>query len=408
MKKFGLLGRKLSHSFSPQIHSMLYDAPYSIFEREPEDVKNFMESGIFDAINVTIPYKKDVVPFCSEVSETVKRIGSVNTIVKKSDGGFYGYNTDYYGLSYMIIKSGISVKGKKAIILGSGGASLTGQCVLKDMGVSSLTVISRTGDDNYDNLYEKHGDTEIILNATPVGMFPKNYESPVDITKMPKLAAVFDMIYNPAKTKLILDAEEKGIPYVNGLSMLVAQAKKSAELFLGTGISDEKIEEIIKKLEQQTKNIILIGMPGCGKTTIGNKLSKALNRPFIDTDSEIEKSEGRLPSEIINQDGEDAFRKCETKVLAEVSKQSGTIIATGGGIVTREENIPLLKQNSVIFYLNRPLSELSSKGRPITQRHGVNELFEIRKTLYEKTSDFEVKVHGIEKTVNKIKELFFA
>lgn len=407
-KKFGLLGRKLSHSFSPQIHAMLYDEPYDLFEREPDDVENFMNDYDFDAINVTIPYKKDVVPFCAELSETAKRIGSVNTIVKRADGSFYGDNTDYYGLSYMILKSGISVKGKKAIILGSGGASLTAQKVLSDMEVSSLTVISRTSEDNYDNLYEKHSDTEILLNATPVGMYPKNGETLINMDKLPNLIAVFDMIYNPSKTRLLLDAESRGITFVNGLSMLVAQAKKSAEIFLGKSIPDSKTEEIIKALEQQTKNIILIGMPGCGKSTTGKKLSKMLGRPLLDTDTELEKSVQKTIPDIIQQQGEVEFRKLETKILDDVSKLSGKIIATGGGIITREENIPLLKQNSVIFYLSRPLSELPYKGRPLSGKYGVEALFNERKPLYEKAADFKIDVCGINETAQKVKELFFA
>ena len=408
MPKFGLLGRKLSHSFSPQIHSMLYDEPYNLFELEPENVKDFMEDKKFDAINVTIPYKKDVVPFCDELSDTAKRIGSVNTIVKKEDGSLYGDNTDYYGLCYMIFKSGISVKGKKAIILGSGGASLTAQCVLSDMGASPLVVISRSGDDNYENLYEKHADTEIILNATPVGMYPENGKTLIDIEKMPKLTAVFDMIYNPSKTKLIYDAELRGIATVNGLSMLVAQAKKSAEQFLNCAISDEKIEKTIKILEQQTKNIVLTGMPGCGKSTIGKKLSELLGRPFFDTDTEIEKSTRKNPSDIIKTKGEHCFRELETKVLSEISKKSGCVISTGGGIVTMPENYILLKQNSVVFYLERPLSELAQKDRPLSLEHDVDELYKVRKPLYEKTSDFKVDVCGATETSIKIKELFFS
>lgn len=408
MSKFGLLGRKLSHSFSPQIHALLYNDTYDIFEREPEDVKSFMESKDFDAINVTIPYKKDVVPFCDELSDTAKRIGSVNTIVKRHNGTLYGDNTDYYGLSYMILKSGISVNGKKAIILGSGGASLTAQYVLTDMGASPVVVISRSGSDNYDNLYEKHSDTEIILNATPVGMYPENGISLIDMDKMPNLKAVFDMIYNPSQTKLIYDANQHKIPAINGLAMLVAQAKKSAETFLNHSIPDEKIEEIIKKLEQQTKNIVLIGMPGSGKSTIGKKLSEMLERPFFDTDSEIKKSEGKSPSDIIKEQGEEYFRKVETKVLAEISKKSGFVIATGGGIVTRPENTILLKQNSTVFYLDRPLSDLPKKDRPLTERYGVEELFKIRSPLYETTADFKVEAKSVVKTSNKIKELFFS
>ena len=404
--KFGLLGRKLSHSFSPQIHNQMYDFPYELFEKEPHEVENFIKSGDFDAINVTIPYKKVAFDVCDTLTHSAKRIGSVNTIVRQKDGRLWGDNTDYYGLTYMIKKSGIDVYGKKAIILGSGGASLTAQKVLSDMKVSSIIVISRSGEDNYENLYEKHRDAEIILNATPVGMYPDNGVSPVDLKRLPNVSGVFDMIYNPSKTKLLLDAESLNIPYINGLTMLVAQAKKSAESFLGKAISDDKTEEIIKKLEQQTKNIILIGMPGCGKSTIGKKLSQILDRPFLDTDQELELKVGISIPKLIENEGEEAFRKAETYILEELSKKSGLILATGGGIITREENIPLLKQNSLIFYLDRPLSELPTNGRPLSGKYGVETLFKARQPLYEGTADYKIKVCGINETASKIKELF--
>ncbi len=403
--QYGLLGRKLKHSFSPQIHAFFYDTPYDLFEVEPEDVAAFMQSTHYDAINVTIPYKKDVIPFCTELSETAKKIGSVNTIVRRPDGTLYGDNSDYYGFSYLVKKSKVDVKGKKVIVLGSGGSSLTVWHVMHDLGASEIFVISRNGENNYQNIHLHH-DAEIIVNTTPVGMFPKNGESPITLSDFKNVKVVFDIIYNPAKTKLLLDAETLGIPAFNGLPMLVAQAKKSAEVFCGQNIPDEKIDEIVQALERQTLNIVLIGMPGCGKSTVGKILSQKTGRDFLDTDTLIEKREKRAVPQIIAQDGIEAFRVKETEVLKDISKESGKIIATGGGIVTVKENLPLLRQNSIVFFIDRELNALSVKGRPLSQAKGVETLYNERIDLYKNFSNHTIDSRTTEENAEKIMEVF--
>lgn len=403
--QYGLLGRKLKHSFSPQIHAHFYDTPYDLFEIEPEDVSAFMQSNRFDAMNVTIPYKKDVIPFCAELSETAKKIGSVNTIVRRADGSLFGDNSDYYGFSYLVKKSNASVKGKKVIILGSGGSSLTVWHVMHDLGASEIVVISRSGENNYENIHLHH-DANIIVNTTPVGMYPKNGESPVQLSDFRKVEVVLDIIYNPSKTRLLLDADTLGIPAFNGLPMLVAQAKRSAEVFTGKPISDDEIDKITFALERQTLNILLIGMPGCGKSTVGKKLAEALNKTFADTDELIAEKTGRQIPDIIQKDGIEAFRRIETEVLSEISKQSGYVIATGGGIVTIPENLPLVRQNSIVFFIDRAVSELSTKGRPLSQTQGVEKLYNERIELYHSFADYIIKSSTVEKNIEKIKEAF--
>ncbi len=400
---YGLLGRKLVHSFSPEIHSYFYSAPYKLFEIEPENVKSFMQRAEFSAINVTIPYKQTVIPYCSVLSETAKKIGSVNTIVRTKDGSLYGDNTDYYGFTYLVNTSGMDIKEKKVLVLGSGGSSRTVQHVLHDLGASQIIVISRSGENNYTNI-QQHYNADILVNTTPVGMYPNNGASVVDLSCFPRCAAVFDLIYNPAKTQLLLDAEHLKIPAFNGLPMLVAQAKKSAELFLGTSIPDRLIDDITDKLTRKTQNIILIGMPGCGKTTIGKALSAVLGREFLDTDTLIETQTSQSIPSIIQSQGEPAFRKIETDVLKDISKQSGKVIATGGGIVTQPVNYNLLKQNSVVIYLKRNLKELSTDGRPLSQANIPELLFAQRSALYEKYSDIQIEMHSIQETVDEIKE----
>lgn len=406
LKQFGLIGRTLKHSFSPMIHKNLYDYPYSLFELEPENIKSFLESRNFDGLNVTIPYKKEVIPYLSTLSERVKEIGSVNTIIRKKDNTLHGDNTDFYGFLYMIKESGIALEGKKALVLGSGGASLAVKAVLKDQNAGEIITISRTGENNYQNI-SKHYDTDIIVNTTPVGMYPETDKAPLDLKEFKRLKGVFDLIYNPSTTRLLYDAEQLQIPAFNGLSMLVGQAKKSAELFLEKEIPDLKIKEIVKFIEQGTLNIMLIGMPGSGKSTIGKTLANELNKPFVDTDLAFEEKYGLTPAEVIKTQGEEVFRNMETCVLTEISKESGQIIATGGGIVTRPENRFLCKQNSVVFFLDRELSLLPTSNRPISQQKGVDTLFKERYPLYKDFCDHEIKVTTIEETANTIKELFF-
>lgn len=381
---YGLLGGQLSHSYSPEIHAAFGDYEYRLFEMPEEDVAFFLSSNRFTAINVTIPYKKTVMPYLQEISEEAKKIGSVNTITR-IPGGLRGDNTDYYGFSYMLDKAGISVTGKKCLILGSGGACMTAWAVVQDRGGIPV-VISRTGENNYENLF-LHEDAGVIINTTPVGMYPRNGESPLDLTLFPHLTGVADMIYNPCRTALIQQAQQMGIPAVSGLSMLVAQAKRAAELFFGHPFPDSLIEEAEKKVRAQKENIILIGMPGCGKSVAGRALAELLGFSFADTDEEIERIDGRHPAEIIRQDGEQAFRAIEHTAAENLGRGSGCVIATGGGIVTREENYAPLHQNGTIVFLTRPLEELATGNRPLTASHGVQALYEKRLPLYESWAD---------------------
>lgn len=389
--KCGLLGRKLKHSYSPQIHKHLGDYSYELFEKEPEDIQNFLLHGDFSGINVTVPYKQAVIPFLDELSPLAQMLGAVNTIVRR-DGKLVGHNTDFFGFHAMVKISGLDVRGKKVLVLGSGGASHTAEAVLKDMG-SHVVIISRSGENNYQNLH-LHKDASVIVNTTPVGMYPKNGTSPVDLGLFPDLEGVLDMIYNPARTQLLLDAEKRGIPAVNGLLMLVAQAKESAEWFTGTHIKDDVISSIHRMLRRQMENIILIGMPGSGKSTVGKLVAEKLGKPFVDADEVVVHLAGKSIPDIFTQDGEAVFRDWETSVLSALGKESGLVIATGGGCVTKESNYPLLHQNGTIFCLQRDLSKLAVDGRPLSQANKLEALYHTRKPLYEAFADFMVDNDG--------------
>lgn len=388
----GLLGKKLGHSYSPQIHGLLGSYSYSLFEKEPEDVEDFLRNGDFTGINVTIPYKKTVLPYLDELSPVARKMGCVNTIVRRNDGRLYGHNTDYFGFVSLVHHSCIPVAGKKVLVLGSGGASNTVVHALTDLGALPV-VISRSGENNYQNL-SRHADAAVIVNTTPVGMYPQTGVSPLDLQQFPHLEGVLDVVYNPARTQLLLDAEKLGLPNENGLWMLVAQAKEAAEYFTGTKISDTVIETIHRKLSAQMQNIILIGMPGCGKSTVGSLLAQDLGRVFVDADAKIVELAGKSIPEIFAQDGEEAFRKWETQVLSELGKQSGLIIATGGGCVTRERNYKLLHQNGQIFWLKRNLDTLPTDGRPLSQANRLADMYESRKGQYQAFADFVIDNNG--------------
>lgn len=397
---YGLLGEHLPHSFSPQIHLALGNDDYHLFEIAPENLEKFMNEKIFKGLNVTIPYKKAVIPYLDKISPEAEKIGAVNTITVR-DGKLCGDNTDYFGFKYMVEKSGITVKDKKALVLGSGGASLTVQTVLRDLGAKIVLVVSRNGEINYTNVYS-HTDTDIIVNTTPVGMYPDNMNSSVDLSKFPNLSGVLDVVYNPLKTRLIMDAEKLGISAVAGLSMLVAQAKKAHEIFFNTIIDNNVCEKIEKVLRLQMSNIVLIGMAGCGKSTIGKILSQKLGKDFVDTDEMIENAENKPIPQIIERFGEDFFRCAENLAVNIAGKEKGRIIATGGGVITRPENYMPLSQNGIIVFINRDADKLDSRGRPLSQLYGVKPLYEKRMPLYRQFADIEVDGNGTPEQVAEL------
>ena len=381
----GLLGRHLGHSYSPAIHQLLGEYSYELFEREPEDVEDFVKLGPWEGCNVTIPYKKEVVKYCHELSPLAKELGSVNTLLRRRDGTIYGDNTDAAGFEAMAKRLPVEYSGKKALVFGSGGASVTVQAVLRHLGCR-VVVVSRTGEVTYEDL-PKHSDAQVLVNTTPVGMFPNVGESVAELSVFPHLEAVLDVIYNPARTKLILDAEERGIPCESGLYMLVGQAARAGEIWTGTQIPEETRSRIHRTIGASMENIVLIGMPGCGKSTVGALLAKKLGRRLVDADREVVNRAGMEIPQYMERHGEEGFRKLETQVLAELGKSSGLVIATGGGCVTRSENYRHLHQNGTIVWLRRDISKLPVNGRPISQRDGVAALYEKRKPLYEAFSD---------------------
>ncbi len=398
--KFGLLGRHLSHSYSPRIHACLGDYPYSLFEVVPSQLENFLKEGSFDGINVTIPYKKDVIPYLAALTPEAELLGAVNTIIRDGDR-LIGHNTDYFGFRSMLGQCDLVLSGKKVLVLGSGGASNTVTAVLKQLGALPI-VISRRGKNHYGNL-DLHADASVIVNTTPVGMYPDTLISPIDLNLFPNLDAVLDVVYNPARTKLLMDAQRRSILTKSGLWMLVAQAKESAEWFTGIKLSDVVLPKIYEKLRLEMDNIVLIGMPGCGKTTTATYLAERLGRKMIDLDAAVIALAGCSIPEIFAQQGEEAFRKLETEVLRKYGKESGMIIATGGGSVTRPENYFHLHQNATIFWLTRDISKLPTEGRPLSQAGSLAHMYAARKPLYESFADHTVSNDGeIEDTVNAI------
>ena len=387
MANYGLIGKKLGHSFSKIIHEKMgYD--YDLVELKEEEVKDFVLSKKYLGFNVTIPYKKTVMPYLDYIDEGAKAIGSVNTIIQK-DGKLYGYNTDIFGMEYAFKCAGIELKDKKVIILGSGGTYETANYLAKIKGAREIVKISRSSEDNYENI-SKHYDANVVINTTPVGMYPNNEGRLIDLHNFKNLEGFFDAIYNPLNTNMLLDAKEilKDKGYSNGLKMLVAQAKKARDLFFDTKKNDNIIDKIVEEINMSKTNIVLMGMPGSGKSTVGFELARKLNRPFIDTDEVIIEREGMHTSKIIEQKGEPYFRDKETEVVNEVSKLQGYIIATGGGVVLRDENMKALKQNGFIIFLDRNIKNLSKDGRPLSQgEDALQKMYKERIGLYTKYSD---------------------
>lgn len=403
-KKFGLLGERLNHSLSREIHAMLGDDSYELFEVSSKQLSLFMSSYNFDGINVTIPYKRTVMPMLSKTSELSRRVGCVNTVLRrKSDGRLFGYNTDVYGFSYLIDSEGINVTGKKCVIIGDGGGAASVRVSLEDHGAGEIVNITRS---KYAMIPKNHPDAQILINATPVGMFPENGKAPTSLDGLDKLEAVCDIVYNPLKTALLLDAESRGIKAVNGLPMLVAQAKRARELFDGTEIDDSVIPQIVAAIEKKEKNIVLIGMPGSGKTTVGKELAKRLGKHHIDIDEAIMKLYGRSPERIIRRDGESAFRRTEHVAAEWAGKQTASVVSAGGGIVLREDNKNALRQNGVVVFVNREVTDLEISGRPLSQGKSLESLYTERVPLYREWCDFEVDNNGtVEETVEQIVKL---
>jgi shikimate dehydrogenase len=418
---YGLIGKSLSYSFSKLIHEKLGDYEYSLFSLDENQFQNMMSERKFDGINITIPYKKAAMMFCDEVSEIAKEIGAINTIYKKdnlvranidnktdsnlvgtnaenkTDSNLVGTNTDYYGFLYMLNCAGISLKDKKVLILGAGGTSLTVQKCAKDQGAKTISVAYRNHD------FSKEHDAQIIVNTTPVGTFPNNGDKIIDLGDFPKCEGVLDVVYNPLLTELLLRAKEYGLPYSDGLPMLVAQATVAAGLFTGKKYESQN-EEILKWLHGEIKNVVLIGMPGSGKSTIGKHLAEKLNKTFVDLDEIVATKAGMSIPEIFSSHGEEFFRKLESDVAKEYGKQKNLVIATGGGVILKKENMDALMQNADIFFLNRKLEDLATEGRPLsTDMAALQKMYDKRLPLYEKYSDYTIDcVKNISDNVSKM------
>lgn len=395
--KSGLLGGRLGHSFSPEIHRRIGELTgkpyeYKLYEKKPEEIEEFLKNGDWDGLNVTIPYKETVMAYCDELSEEARAIGAVNTLVRRG-GRIIGYNTDYTGFRKSLEQNGMTVRGARTMVLGSGGASKAVCHVLKDMGAACVKLVSRSGELNYENL-SQHKDAEILVNTTPVGMYPNTGEAAVFPGTFPSLKWAVDIIYNPLRTNFLCQAKKAGINYMSGLAMLVLQAVAASEIFWDETISTSVGRQIERELSAEKENIVLIGMPGVGKTTTGTALASELGRPFYDIDEMIVSMAGKSIPEIFAEDGEDAFRQAESEAARELSKVTGAVIACGGGVVNREENYYTLAENGHIVFLNRDISLLPTDGRPVSQAVPLERLYRIRLPLYRSWCDDEIEITG--------------
>ncbi len=409
--EYGLIGEKLGHSFSKIIHTELCGYDYSLCEIPKGELDAFMKKADFKAINVTIPYKQDVMPYLYRIDETALRIGAVNTIVNKN-GKLYGYNTDFSGLSALIKKAGIDITDKKVLILGSGGTSKTAFCVAEALGAGKVLKVSRTSGEGlitYDDAIREHNDADIIINTTPCGMYPNIDGAALDIENFNNLSGVVDAVYNPLCSQLVVSAKEKGIPATGGLYMLVAQAVFAAEKFIDKKISDSEIERVYNKLLRDKRNLVLIGMPASGKSTIGKAVAEELNMEFIDSDEEIVKKAGKSIPEIFAEIGEKGFREIESAVLAELSLLQNKVIATGGGAILNQKNIKLLKGNGTIVFIDRPLEQLiTTDDRPLSSnRQALKKRYEERYDIYCRLADIKVDAQGsLKDNIALVKEVF--
>ena len=404
--KYGLIGEHLKHSFSKEIHERIADYEYEICEIEPSRLANFLDNPEFEGINVTIPYKQQAIPHLHWISENARKIGAVNT-VKNENGKLYGYNTDYMGMKALILRNNMSLEGKKALLLGGGGTSKTATAVLKDLGVRELIRVGlehENPDVLYGDVVEKHSDAEFIINTTPVGMYPKNEGRIIDVSKFPRLEGLIDVVYNPLRTNIVLDAKERGIKAEGGLYMLVSQAIYASEIFTGNKISEDVCEKTFKHIFKQKENIVLIGMPSSGKSTVGMYLSVNTGRELVDTDEEIVKKIGMEISEYFKLYGEEKFRDVESEVIKEVSSKNGLIIATGGGAILRRENVRYLKQNGRLYFLNRSLEMLTpTSDRPTASDYeALRKRYNERYDKYKSSADVTVPANG---TVPQVAEI---
>ena len=390
--EYGLLGERLGHSFSPQIHRDLAGYDYQLLPTPPEAVEDLFARRAFQGLNVTIPYKRTVMPLCDEIDPRAAAIGAVNTVVNRN-GRLTGYNTDIDGFLYMARRAGVDMAGKKVVILGSGGTSRTARAAAGELGAREIVTVSRRGEDNYQNL-SRHADAQVLVNTTPVGMYPNWGQSPVSLESFPALEGVLDVVYNPLRTALLLQAEERGLPRSCGLPMLVAQAKRAAELFTGQNIDDSRTEAVLHGLREQLTSIVLIGMPGCGKTTVGRALAGKLGRTFVDLDEEIVRRAGMSIPEIFAREGEAGFRERESALVREFGERTGLVVSTGGGVVTRRENYIPLKQNGLLLHLRRDPAALPTDGRPLSQATAPEELWRRRAPLYAAFADGEIDNNG--------------
>ena len=408
---YGCIGEKLGHSFSKDIHNRLFDYDYELCEIPKGELDAFMKKRPFRAINVTIPYKLDVIPHLYEISQIAKKIGAVNTIVNR-DGKLYGYNTDFSGLCALIKRNRIEIQAKKVLVLGSGGTSKTALAVAEHLGAREVYKVSRSereGCITYETALREHSDAEIILNTTPCGMYPNIGDAAVDVNDFPNLCGVVDAVYNPLCSKLVCDARKKGILAVGGLYMLVAQAAYAAEKFVGQSVAEKKIETVYKSLVLEKQNIVLIGMPGCGKSTIGKLLAQELNMEFVDSDEEIVKKTGKTIPEIFKSCGESGFREIESRIIYELSKKQHAVIATGGGAVLNRRNTELLWGNGRIYFIDRPLSSIvATSDRPLSSnREDLERRYRERYNIYCESCHCHIKAcDDAKENTQKIKEDF--
>lgn len=413
--EYGLIGEKLGHSFSREIHNLLASYTYDLKELPKNELDTFMKSRNFKGVNVTIPYKESVIPYLDEIDEAAKAIGAVNTIVNR-EGRLIGYNTDYYGMRELLLSRSIRIEKRFVAVLGTGGTSKTACAVAKSLGASRIVRVSRNphsdGDISYDELEAIKTDIQIIINTTPVGMYPNENCAPLDIDGFSALEGVVDAIYNPLRTKLISDARARQIRAAGGLYMLVAQAARAAELFTGDCNMMQKTEKAYYSILKNKQNIVLVGMPGSGKSTLGRMLAKKTGKAFYDSDSEIEKQTGMCIPDYFSKYGEDGFRAIETDVIKRLSLLGGIVIATGGGAVIRSENIDSLAKNGIIVYLDRPISDIKiTSNRPLTRSvDDLKKKYYERHEMYEKSADITVMVKGSEKStmstlINALKDV---